>query len=389
MRRQTVITIAGRHPEQNHGVVNPPIYHASTVLFPSVAALKEAQADKFNRVYYGLYGTPTTFAFEEAVAALEGGRRAVATSSGLAAIVAALLAFLKSGDHVLMVDNVYGPTRQFCDNFLARFGVETTYYDPLLGGGVAALMRPETKVVFLESPGSLTFEVQDVPAIARAARKRGVVSIMDNCWASPLFFRPLEHGVDVSLHAATKYIGGHSDIMLGVITATEAVFDRVKQSVAGLGNNPGPEVCYLGLRGLRTLSPRLERHQASALQVARWLETRPEVARVLHPALKGHPGHDLWKRDFDGASGLFGLVLKPFSAEAVAAMLDSLELFGLGFSWGGFESLILPTEPQKWRTATTWQAEGPSLRLHVGLEDPEDLMADLQKGFERLNAAGR
>lgn len=387
MKRDTLIARAGSHPEQNQGLINPPVYHASTVVFPSVAEMEAAHHDRFNRVFYGRYGTPTTFAFEEAVARLEGAYRAVACASGLAAIVASLLAFLKAGDHVLMVDSVYGPTRGFCDNFLARFGVETTYYDPLLGGGIAGLMRPNTRVVFLESPGSLTFEIQDTAAIAAAARAHGVVSVIDNTWASPLYFRPLEHGVDVSLHAATKYLAGHSDSMLGVLATTEAVYERVKSAVVGLGDNPGPDVLYLGLRGLRSLSVRLARHQASALEMARWLQTRPEVARVLHPALPEDPGYQLWRRDFDGASGLFGLVLKPCPAEAVAAMLDSLEHFAMGYSWGGFESLIIPTDPAKFRTATAWTAEGPCLRLHVGLEDPADLKADLERGFERLRAA--
>lgn len=385
---ETRLVHDGRHPEQQFGAVNPPVYHVSTVTFPTVAALEQATRNRLeNRLYYGRYGTPTTFALEEAVAGLEGGAKCVATSSGLAAICATLCAFLKSGDHLLMVDSVYAPTRKFCDGVLANFGVQTTYYDPLIGSGIAGLIRPNTRVVFVESPGSLTFEVQDVPAIAAAARAKGAVVVMDNTWGTPLFFKPFAHGVDVSVQAATKYIVGHADAMLGTVTAaSDELWTAVKNSVLAFGYSAGSQECYLGLRGLRTLSVRLERHQRNALDLAQWLAARPEVARVLHPALPTDPGHALWRRDFLGACGLFGVELKPVGKRAVAAMLDGLKLFGMGYSWGGYESLILPTDDGIHRTATRWQPSGPMLRLHVGLEAVEDLKADLAAGLERLTA---
>ena len=388
MKKDTLLAHAGRDPEANYGIINPPVYHASTVVFPTLAALEESEKDPFTGVTYGRFGTPTTFALEEAVAALEGGYRAVAVPSGLAAIAASLIAFVVTGDHVLVADNVYGPTRQrVCDLILARMGVEVTYYDPLVGADIARLMRDNTRVVFLESPGSLTFELQDVPAIAAAAKARGAVVVMDNTWATPLYFKPLAHGVDISIQAATKYIVGHADAMLGVITTTEEHFQTVKTMAHALGHAAAPDDCYLALRGLRTLAVRLARHQETGLALARWFEGRPEVARVLHPALPDDPGHSLWKRDFTGACGLFGIVLKDFPKSAVAAMLDGLELFAMGFSWGGYESLILLVDPEAVRSAVPWTASGPTLRLHAGLEDVQDLTADLERGFERLVAA--
>ena len=387
MKTDSLIVHAGRDGHAQHGVVNPPVYHVSTVTFPTVAALEAASRNPFDGVYYGRYGTPTTFALEEAVAALEGGWRSVATSSGLAAIVGTLVALLQSGDHLLMVDTTYAPSRRFCDTALAHLGIETTYYDPGIGAGIAALMRPTTRVVFVVAPGSLTFEMQDVPAIAAAAHAGGAVVVMDNTWASPLFFKPFEHGVDVSVQAATKYIVGHSDAMLGTITATEALWKRIKQSVVLFGYSAGSAECHLGLRGLRTLSVRLARHQQAGLTVARWLAARPEVERVLHPALPDDPGHQLWRRDFTGASGLFGVILKPATKAAVAAMLDGYHHFAMGYSWGGFESLVIPTEGHVPRTATQWAPSGPTLRYHIGLEDMDDLIADLEAGFVRLAAA--
>jgi cystathionine beta-lyase len=387
MKKDTRIVNAGRNPKANHGIVNPPVYRASTVVFPSLKALEEASSDPFNGVYYGRFGTPTTFAFEDAVAELEGGKRSIATSSGLAAITATLLAFLDAGDHLLMVDSVYAPTRRFCDQMLARLGIETTYYDPCIGSGISDLLRKNTRVVFLESPGSLSFEMQDVAAIAEAAHSVGAKVVLDNSWATPLLFRPFENGVDISIQAATKYIVGHADAMLGTITTTDEAFLPVRRSVALLGCCSSPDDCYLGLRGLRTLSVRLARHQETGLRIARWLAARPEVARILHPALEGAPGHAIWKRDFSGACGLFGVVLNETPARAVAAMLDGLELFAMGYSWGGFESLILLTQPQEVRSVTTWEAPGPTLRIHAGLEDADDLIADLDAGFRRLNAA--
>src|SRR5579872_3342392 len=336
MRDDTLLTHVGRRPEENLGVVNPPIYRASTITFRSLEAIERAHREPFakDNVVYGRYGTPTTFAIEEAMAELEGGFRAIAVPSGLAAIAAALGALARSGDHVLVVDSAYGPTRRFCDTVLAEQGVEVTYYDPTVGAGIESLIRPNTRAVFLESPGSLTFEVQDVPAIATVAKLHGVRTIIDNTWATPYFFKPFEHGVDISIHAATKYIGGHSDLMLGVIVTNEECYRPVRRHVATLGYAVAPDDCYLALRGLRTLAVRLRRHEESALAVARWLATRPEVARVLHPGLASCRGHDLWRRDFRGASGLFSVILQPAPKDRVAAMLERLRLFPMGFSWG-------------------------------------------------------
>src|SRR5215471_3080517 len=387
-RKDTLLAHLGRHPEAHNGAVNPPVYHASTILSANMAEW-EARRDpskRFDVVRYGLLGTPTTFALEEAVAAIEGGYRAMLMSSGLAAITAPLQACVKCGDHVLMVDSCYGPARSFCEKVLTRCGVATTYYDPLIGEEIVRLMRPNTRVVYLESPGSLTFEVQDVPAIAAAAHEAGAKVLMDNTWASPYLFRSFAHGVDVSIHAATKYIVGHSDVILGAVITTKEMFLPVRTMAADLGHCAAPDDAYFALRGLRTLSVRLERHEKNALAVARWLKTRPEVSRVLYPALPEDPGYELWKRDFLGASGLFGVVLKPASKAAVYAMIDALDLFGIGSSWGGYESLILPTNPERLRTATRWNGEGPALRLHIGLEDSLDLIEDLEHGFHQLGA---
>ncbi len=379
-KTDTRLAHAGRAPSRHHGFVNTPIYRGSTVLFPTLSSL-EANAQDFT---YGRLGTPTVKALEEAIAEIDGGARTLLTPSGLSAIAATLLAFLSAGDEVLVSDSVYRPTRRFCDHVLMRLGIKTTYYDPLIGAGINKLLGPKTKLVFTESPGSQTFDVQDIPAIAKAAHETGAVVVLDNTWATPLYFKPFSHGVDVSIQAATKYIVGHADAMLGAITASEKVARIVAKAHDELGLCPGPEDVYLGLRGLRTLSVRLARHQQSGLELARWLEGRQEVARVLHPALSSDPGHALWRRDFTGASGLFAIILRPASRAALAAMLDGLSLFGMGYSWGGFESLILPFDPSDYRTATKWQAEGPALRLHVGLEDVGDLKADLEAGFARL-----
>ena len=383
-KAETRLAHAGREPSRFHGFVNTPIYRGSTVLFPTLASL-EANAQDFT---YGRLGTPTVKALEEAIAELEGGHRTLLAPSGLSAIATSLLAFVSAGDEVLVSDSVYRPTRRFCDHVLKRLGVKTTYYDPLIGAGIKKLLGDKTKVVFAESPGSQTFEVQDIPAIAKAAHEAGAVLIMDDTWATPLYFKPFTHGVDVSIQAATKYIVGHADAMLGAITASEKTARAVEKAHEDLGLCPGPEDAYLGLRGLRTLGVRLARHQQSALELARWLKARPEVDRVLHPGLPSDPGHALWARDFTGASGLFAFILKPVSHGALAAMLDGLSLFGMGYSWGGFESLILPFDPRDYRTATTWAAAGPAIRLHVGLEDVEDLKADLEAGFARLAVHG-
>jgi cysteine-S-conjugate beta-lyase len=376
----TRLVHAGREPARQHGFVNTPIYRGSTVIFPTMAAL-EANDQAFT---YGRLGTPTVRALEEAIAELEGGHRTLMTPSGLSAIATSLLAFLAAGDELLMVDSVYRPARRFCDNVLARLGVTVTYYDPLIGAGIDKLVSKNTRVVFTESPGSQTFEVQDIPAIAKAAHKAGAVVILDNTWATPLYFKPFAHGADVSIQAATKYIGGHADIMLGAVTTSERTAAAIAKTHEDLGLCVGPEDVYLGLRGLRSLGVRLERHQRSGLELARWLAGRPEVARVIHPALPGDAGHTLWARDFTGASGLFSIVLKPVPRAKLAAMVDGLNLFGMGYSWGGFESLTLPFDPSAYRTATKWQAEGPALRLHAGLEDVNDLKADLEAGFARL-----
>ncbi|MCY4405890.1 MAG: cystathionine beta-lyase [Rhodospirillaceae bacterium] len=387
-RDETLLSVLGRDPAANHGVVNPPVYHASTILHETAAALKEATFGprEYGKTYYGRYGTPTTFPLQDSIAALEQGHRTYLFGSGKAAIVAALLAFVKSGDHVLMTDSAYGPTRSLANGLLKRMGVETTFYDPCIGAGLADLMQGNTSVVVGESPGSLTFEIQDFPALAAVAHERGAVLIVDNTWASPLFCQPLALGADVSIQACTKYIVGHSDAMLGSVTTTEAQVEPVRRIFEELGAAPGPDDCYLGLRGLRTLSVRLHRHQETGLALARWFQARPEVRRVLHPALEDDPGHALWKRDFSGASSLFGVVLEPVPEPAVDAFLDSLGLFGLGYSWGGYESLALPTYPWKLRDATRWDLAYPLLRIYAGLEDPDDLIADLERGFEQMAA---
>ncbi len=382
-KQDTRLAHAGRDPARFDGFVNTPIYRGSTVLYPTLQCLEANDQD----YSYGRLGTPTVDALQTALAELEGGHATLLTPSGLSAISATLLSFVSSGDDILVSDSVYRPTRRFCENVLKRLGVATTYYDPLIGGGIAGLLTDKTKLVFTESPGSQTFEVQDIPAIAEAAHKRGAVVIMDNTWATPLYFKPFSHGVDVSIHAATKYIVGHADAMLGAITTNKATRAAVARTHDELGLCPGPEDVYLGLRGLRSLSVRLARHQASGLEMAEWLAGRPEVAQVIHPARPGDPGHALWQRDFTGASGLFSIVLKPCSQKALAALLDGLTLFGMGYSWGGYESLILPFDPRSYRSATTWQVEGPALRLHIGLEDVEDLKADLDAGFARLAKA--
>lgn len=379
----TELVLGGRDREAQFGFVNPPVIHGSTVLWPTVADLTGATG----RYTYGRRGTPTSDALSAALQRLEGGAHVELAPSGVAAVSLALLAVLSAGDHLLMADSVYDPTRRFCDGMLKRLGVDTTYYDPLVGGHVADLVRPNTRAVFVESPGSLTFEMQDVPAIAGAAHARGVAVIMDNTWATPLYFRAHDHGVDLAVSAGTKYLGGHADLMFGWVSANAAYAAALKAAHGTLGLCCGPDDMFLALRGMRTLGVRLAQHQASGLRVARWLESRPEVARVMHPAIESDPGHALWKRDFSGASGLFAIELRPGPKEAVAAFLDGLALFGMGFSWGGFESLAIPFDARPIRTASRWAPEGPTVRLHVGLEDVEDLIADLDAGLARYAAA--
>lgn len=387
LKKETLLSGLGRDPEAYHGSVNIPVYHASTILYPTVAALKKAGQSEYGKVSYGRHGTPTTFALQETVAEIEGGWRSFAVGSGKAAILASLLAFLNAGDHLLMVDSAYGPSRQLAKGLLRRLGVEHTFYDPLIGVGIEDLIRPKTKVIFTEAPGSLTFEMQDIPAIAKAAHAAGAKVIMDNTWASPLFCDPFALGVDVSVQAGTKYIVGHSDAMLGMVTVNEESFSAVEQVFDDLGACAGPDDCYLALRGMRTLAVRLKRQGATGLRLAEWLVGRPEVSKVLHPALKTDPGYKIWCRDFTGASGLFGVVLNPAPQRAVAAMLDGLNLFGIGYSWGGYESLAIPTYPHKIRETRDWDPAYPFIRIHAGVEDPEDLILDLQDGFERLNKA--
>jgi len=388
LKPDTLLSHAGRAPERFDGAVSVPVIRASTVLFPSVEAHEASGVDRFAGVRYGLHGTSTRFALEEALATLEGAARVSAVSSGLAAITVPLLAFTRTGDHVLIADNVYGPNRHFCQTRLTANGVEVEFYDPLMGAGIERLMRANTRVVFCESPGSLTFEMQDVPAIAEVAHAHGAVVLADNTWATPYFFRPFEKGVDVSIHATTKYIVGHSDVIMGTIAAGADHWRTIRSTAADYGFTASPDDCYLALRGLRTMGVRLRQQMQAGLAVARWLAARPEVARVLHPALETDPGHALWKRDMTGAASLFGVELKPAPDAAVRAMVNSLHLFGHGSSWGGFESLITFPNPARLRTATRW-ASGPLLRLHVGLEDAGDLMADLEAGFAVLNAHRR
>ena len=386
-RRDTLLTHVGGTPADRHGAVNPPVYRASTILFPTVAQWEASRvhANRFDVLRYGQLGTPTTFALEEAIATLEGGYRAMLLPSGLAAATTVLLALLKSGDHLLMTDSAYQPTRHFSKVILARYGISTTFYDPCIGARLASLMRPETRVVFLESPGSITFDVQDVPAIAEVAHAHGALVAIDNTWATPYFLPAMQLGADVSIIAATKYIGGHADVMLGTITTTEPLYEPVRSMVAELGYCVSPDDAFLALRGLRTLGLRLERHYRSAMTVAEWLVGRPEVNRVIYPALPSDPGHAIWKRDFTGASGLFGVVLNPVPKAAVDAMLNSLKLFGMGASFGGFESLAIPMDSTRLRQITG-SSDNRFVRLHVGLEDPVDLIADLEQGLDHLRA---
>jgi len=385
LKPATRLVVGGRDPAANHGFVNPPVHHVSTVLYPTAEDFLARRA----RYLYGRRGTPTSEALEDALRALEGPDCAgvALLPSGLAAISTALLAVLKAGDHLLVTDSVYQPTRKFCDGMLKRYGVTATYYDPLIGGGIAALIQPNTRAVFVEAPGSLSFEIQDVPAIAAAAHAKGAVVLMDNTWATSLYFRAFEKGVDLSIQAATKYIGGHSDVMLGTVSANKATWERLADTVHALGLCVGPDDVYLGLRGLRTMGVRLAHHHQAGMKVARWLAERPEIACVLHPALESCPGHALWRRDFSGASGLFSIVFKPVAQTAVNAFLNELTLFGIGASWGGFESLAIPFDCAPIRTATKWAPGGPTVRIHIGLEEIDDLIGDLQRGFAAFAAA--
>ena len=384
MKDNTIVTHAGNRPFENHGIVNPPVYHASTVLSETL----EQRIDRSEaRVRYGRVGTPTTFALEDAMSALEQAHGTILASSGLAAITMALSAFVQTGDHILVTDSTYTPTRNFCNQTLSRLGVETEYFDPLTGSGITELIRENTRLVWTECPGSQTFDVQDLPAIVEAAHARDVIVLTDNTWSGGYFRKPLTEGVDVSVQAATKYIVGHSDVMMGTIACNEATFEKVRQSSSLFGMCCGPDDVYLALRGLRTISVRMDRHHESGIRVAEWLQSRPEVSQVMHPALPQDPGHELWKRDFTGASGLFGFVLKEGDRTKLSAMMDHMELLGMGSSWGGYESLLIPSWPEQSRTVTNWEVSGQCMRIHVGLEDPDDLIADLEAGFERMKKA--
>lgn len=370
-------------PGQPGGVVNPPAWRASTILYDDVAHLRSARGNMHERWFYGRKGTPTHWALADALTELEpGAEGTMLYPSGVAAITTVLMGLLKPGDALLMVDSAYDPTRSFCDKMLKPLGIETVYYDPLIGGGIETLVSERTRVIFLESPGSLTFEVQDIPAIVAVAKARGIVTVMDNTWATPLLFPALSHGVDVSILACTKYIVGHSDVMLGSATANAALWPRIQSGAWMFGQICGPDDAWLALRGLRTLGVRMKQHQEGALAVARWLAEHPRVGTVLHPALPSCPGHAEWARDFGGSSGLFGFTLAEADDAARAKFIDALRLFGIGYSWGGYESLALPVDPHYCRSATKWNAADPLIRLHIGLENTDDLIADLAQAFD-------
>jgi cystathionine beta-lyase len=379
LKPDTIATHAGRMSFEHFGAVNTPVYRASTILYRDLETLESGDVPYF----YGRRGTPSSDSFEKAITELEDGARTVVAPSGLGAIALAIQSICGAGDHLLMVDSCYHPTRLLCDRTLKRFGIETTYYDPGIGAGIEKLMRPDTKAVFCESPGSLTFEVQDVPAIAAVARKHGASVLLDNTWATPIFFNAFAHSVDLSIQAATKYIGGHADVMIGYVTANESHRAKVEDTHHDLGLYASGDDCYLALRGLRTMPVRLARHQENGLRLAHWLAKHPAVARVLHPALESDPGHALWARDFKGATGLFGVVLKEVPQARFAAFMNALKLFGMGFSWGGFESLIIPAKIH--RSAAPFKAEGRVIRVHAGLEDADDLIADLDQALAKLS----
>ncbi len=394
-RPSTRIVEGGRRREWTHlgdgkgGIVNPPVWRASTILYDDVASLRAGvRTNEDGKLFYGRRGTPTQWSLADALTEMEPeAEGTMLFPSGVAATAVALLSVLNPGDELLMVDSAYDPTRGICDGLLKRFGITTSYYDPLIGADIATKLTDRTRAIFLESPGSLTFEVQDVPAIVSVAKERGVVTLIDNTWATSLLFPALSFGIDLSILACTKYVAGHSDVMAGSVTANRAHFPALRKTSQQLGQVMSADDAWLAARGLRTLDVRMERHQSSALSVAHWLKQQPEVARVLHPALPDCPGHDMWKRDFRGSSGLFSFVLNGGNESRRAALIDGLAHFGIGYSWGGFESLALPVDPQNYRTATRWQAEGPVVRLQIGLEDVDDLIRDLRGGLDRFNAA--
>lgn len=385
LNTDTLLAQSGRraewtgHPDIGGSIVNPPVWRASTTLYDSMADLKTRPHDTHDKLYYGRRGTPTVWALADALTALEpGAEGTLLYASGVQAITAGLAALLGPGDHLLMVDSTYQPSRAFCDGYLKRIGVETTYYDPLVGAGIADLIRPNTKLIFLESPGSHSFEVQDIPAIVQVAKAKNIITFLDNTWATPLFFPALATGIDVTMMACTKYVVGHSDVMMGSLTTHEGLWQTLRRSTYEFGHSVSPDDCYLALRGLRTMGARLRQHQESGLAVANWLADQPWVGKMLHPAFPDCPGHEYWQRDFKGASGLFSFGIKGASEARRDAFIDALTLFGLGYSWGGFESVVVPSDVASIRTATKWGESDPFVRLHIGLEDPADLIADLE-----------
>lgn len=379
----------GRDPGSQGGMVNPPVYHGSTVVYQDLDALDQGmrEHDIKDALVYGRFGNQSTFALENAMADLENGYGAISVSSGLAAITTTILTFVGNGDHLLIADTVYGPNRYFCEGYLSRIGVDVEYYDPMVGAAIESLIRPETKLIFLESPGSITFEVQDAPAIAEIATRHRVTTAMDNSWATPLFFRPIDVGINISVTSATKYIVGHADALMGLIVAdSEENFYALKRCRDLLGQSLAPDDVYLGMRGMRTLGIRARHHQEQALKLADWLQSNPSVEQVLHPAFSSCPGHEFWKRDFSGSSGLFSFTVELRCRQALANFLDNLELFSMGFSWGGFESLIVPQNAARSRSATDWEDSSQLLRVHAGLEDIDDLIDDLDQGLKRYMA---
>ncbi len=380
-RPDTIVTHAGRDPAAHHGAVSVPVYRASTILLPTLEMLDNKES---LRLRYGRRGTPTTHALEDAICALENSDRALLAPSGVMAISVVLMSYAEPGAHVLVTDSAYGPTRKFCESVLRKMGVTTTYYDPAAGEDIEALIRPETRLIWMESPGSQTFEIQDVATIARVARSRGIVTVIDNTWSGGYFFKPLDHGVDISIQAGTKYISGHSDLMLGTIACRASEYERLRETYLRFGVCIGSDDAYLALRGLRTLAVRMRQHHVAGLEVAQWLQQQDEVVQVLHPGLPDNPYHNLWKNYFGGASGLFGFIIRETDRKRLARMFDGFSLFGMGSSWGGFESLMTPSNPSVYRTVTSWVPNGQTVRIHVGLEDPRDLIAEIRAGFDRL-----